>query len=41
LPGLHDVEVVVGRDVERFKNLIEHLAVLRRDANHAAELFRA
>lgn len=33
LPGLHDVEVMLAR-CQRAEHLIEHLAVLGRDAHH-------
>lgn len=38
LAGLHDVQVVVGRDAEHAQHLVEHLAVLARDADHRLEL---
>ena len=37
LPLSHDIEVVVGTDVENFQNLVEHLAVLAGDADECAE----
>ncbi len=42
LPGAHDVQIVVRRDLEDVQDLIQHLPVLRgRDRHHAKEpLFR-
>lgn len=34
LTGLHDVQVMLGRDVKQMENLVQHLAVLGRDADH-------
>jgi hypothetical protein len=36
--GLHDVEVDVGRDARDFQDLVEHLAVLRGDADAGVEV---
>ena len=40
LPLLHDVEVVVGRDVEDAQHLVEHFAVLSRNAHDGFEFRR-
>ncbi|MNE36713.1 hypothetical protein D3C80_1305340 [compost metagenome] len=37
LAGLHDVQVVVGRDLEQFQNLVKHLAVLASYADARLE----
>ncbi|MNT64021.1 hypothetical protein D3C72_2018870 [compost metagenome] len=34
----HDIKVKIGRDIEQVKYLIEHLPVLRRDANLAIDV---
>src|SRR4030095_14753998 len=36
----HDVQIVIGPDVEERQNLVEHLPVLRRDADDAGEMIR-
>lgn len=41
LPLAHDVEVVVGGDVENIEYLVEHLAVLSGDGDDGAELVGA
>lgn len=41
LPRHHDVEVIVGGDVEKAEHLVEHLAVLSGDAHLSDELIRA
>ncbi len=41
LARLHDVQVVVRRDVEQGEHLVEHLAMLRRDAHADVELRHA
>ena len=38
LPGLHDVEVVLGHDVEQLEHLVQHFAVLCGHAHHGFNL---
>ena len=37
----HDIKVAVWHNVERVKHLVEHPAMLPRDANHNLELIGA
>lgn len=41
LPLPHDVEVVIGPDVKQAEHLVQHLAVLPRNANDGFKLVGA
>ena len=38
LVGAHDIEIEVGRDRKQFEQVVEHLAVLRGDADDRLDL---